>query len=151
MDADRLREQLTRQEAYRRVPYKDTVGKWTWGVGRNLDDVGLSKEEVLVLLTQGTDACIVLCLTNDISKANHLASQYTWFPTLNDQRQNVIINIIFNMGKASFDKFVNTQKAISVGDIEGAANGLEHSLWYKQVGARAVELVKQWRTGEWVS
>ena len=31
-------------------PYKDTVGKLTIGVGRNLDDVGIGEEEAEVLL-----------------------------------------------------------------------------------------------------
>jgi len=38
-------------------PYRDSVGKLTIGVGRNLDDVGISAEEADVLLA------------NDIAKA----------------------------------------------------------------------------------
>ena len=151
MDIERLKEQLARQEDRREIAYKDSVGKWTWGVGRNLDDVGLSKEEILVLLTKGAGAAIDLCLTNDITRSYNDCMSYVWFPILNDQRQNVIVNIVFNMGKARFDKFVNTQAAIARGEIEAAAQGLENSLWYKQVKSRAVELVKQWRVGEWVS
>lgn len=39
-----LQEQLIRDEGVRKFPYKDTVGKTTIGVGRNLDDVGLSQD-----------------------------------------------------------------------------------------------------------
>ena len=46
MNRDRLRAQLVLHEGSRLKPYRDTVGKLTIGIGRNLDDVGLSEDEV---------------------------------------------------------------------------------------------------------
>lgn len=141
MDVERLKEQLTRQEGEVDHVYKDSLGYETIGVGHLVDD----------RLSGGLDEEVIqLQLELDIKRAYEEAKTYPWFDGLNDARENVIVNIIFNMGKARFDKFVNTQLAISKGDIEGAAQGLEKSLWYRQVGRRGVELVKQWRTGTWV-
>ena len=42
-----LTELLKKHEGIRSKPYKDTVGKITIGVGRNLDDVGLSNDEII--------------------------------------------------------------------------------------------------------
>lgn len=41
---------LIRHEGLRLKPYKDSVGKLTIGVGRNLDDKGITKEEAMHLL-----------------------------------------------------------------------------------------------------
>ena len=41
---------LIRHERLRLKPYTDTVGKLTIGVGRNLTDMGLTQDEVLLLL-----------------------------------------------------------------------------------------------------
>lgn len=50
MDTQQLREQLERHEGLRLKPYKDTVGKLTIGIGRNLDDKGISRKEAFALL-----------------------------------------------------------------------------------------------------
>jgi lysozyme len=41
---------LKRDEGLRLKPYQDTVGKWTIGYGRNLDDRGISKYEAEAML-----------------------------------------------------------------------------------------------------
>ena len=50
MDKQRLIEQLRLHEGVEHKPYVDTVGKTTIGVGRNLDDVGLTDDEIDYLL-----------------------------------------------------------------------------------------------------
>jgi lysozyme len=45
-----LIEQLRRDEGCVLKPYRDQVGKLTIGVGRNLDDVGISSDEAEYLL-----------------------------------------------------------------------------------------------------
>ena len=45
-----LIEQLKRHEGLKLKPYKCTADKLTIGVGRNLEDVGISEEEAEMLL-----------------------------------------------------------------------------------------------------
>jgi len=82
----KLTEQLTRHEGLRLKPYADTVGKLTIGVGRNLDDVGITEDEALMMLE------------NDIKIArDELLSHFPAFNSLHDARLDCLINMVFNM------------------------------------------------------
>jgi lysozyme len=139
----RLREQLLTDEGLRLKPYTDTVGKNTIGVGRNLDDVGITKLEAMYLLE------------NDISRAiRDLVAALDWFPLLDPVRQCVLVNMAFNLGvgnsKRGLLSFQNTLAAIASGDYAAAADGMLRSKWAKQVGHRAERLAKMMRTGQWL-
>jgi lysozyme len=135
MDLSKLREQLILDEGCERKPYLDTVGKRTIGVGRNLDDVGLSDDE------------ITLMLDNDIKRATYMLDQrIPWWRKLDDVRQNVLANMAFNMGGKLFT-FVNTLAAVKRGDYEGAAKGMKASKWATQTGARAERLANMMKKG----
>ena len=58
LDLDALRSELRRDEGVRLKPYRDTVGKITIGVGRNLTDVGITPDEADVLLDHDIAAAI---------------------------------------------------------------------------------------------
>lgn len=140
----RLRDQLITDEGLRLKPYLDTVGKMTIGVGRNLDDVGISKMEALYLLE------------NDISRTiRELAAVFEWFPLLDPVRQTVIVNMAFNMGIGTTTRglrsFRNTLANIAVGQYAEAAAGMRASKWAKQVGHRAERLATMMETGEWLN
>lgn len=62
--------------------------------------------------------------------------------------QSVLTNLIFNMGAGGLGEFKNTLKMINSGNYVGASANLVKSLWYKQVGSRAVELVTRLATGD---
>lgn len=135
---EQLTKQLIRDEGLRLRPYKDTVGKVTIGIGRNLDDVGISHDEALVLLG------------NDIEKASAaLRTQLPWTVNLDDARQGVLVNMTFNMGIGTVLKFKETLAHIQAGDYAAAASGMLQSNWAKQVGPRADRLANQMRTGIW--
>ena len=53
---DALIHDLKRDEGVKLNPYKCTAGKLTIGVGRNLDDVGITEEESDMLLKN--DLCV---------------------------------------------------------------------------------------------
>lgn len=132
-----LREQLIRHEGVRLKPYRCTAGKLTIGVGRNLDDVGISKEEALYLLD------------NDIAKAEStLLQALPWVKDLDEQRRNVLINMTFNMGIDGLLGFKNTLSLIQAKRYEEAAKNMLQSKWAMQVGNRAVYLAKVMDTGE---
>lgn len=60
--------------------------------------------------------------------------------------QTVIVNLSFNLGIAKLAKFTNTLRFFNAQDWDRAANNLTQSLWYKQVGNRAKELVERLTT-----
>lgn len=137
MSRERLVPQLILHEGLRLKPYLDSVGKLTIGVGRNLDDKGITKSESLFLLE------------NDISDAEAAAAKLPWFPALNDARQSVILDMLFNMGPAKLAEFRRTIEAIEARAYETASERMLDSKWAKQTGKRALRLSEMMRTGLW--
>lgn len=136
----KLLEMLIRDEGVRLKPYKDTVGKLTIGVGRNLDDVGISKEEAYVLLR------------NDLDKAaKSLFTNFPWVKVLNEARIAALINMAFNLGIGGLAGFKNFLKALKEENFPLAAEEMLKSKWAEQVGARAYRLSVMINTGVWPS
>jgi len=134
-DLPTLLTELTRDEGRRLKPYTDTVGKTTIGVGRNLDDVGISEHECDMLLQ------------NDITRTvAWLDRSVPWWQTLNAVRQRVMIHMAFNLGNRLLT-FVNMLTAAKSGDYNTAADAMLTSKWATQVGARAQRLATLMRTG----
>lgn len=133
---DDLKAMLRRHEGVRLKPYLDTVGKTTIGIGRNLDDVGISDAEADFLLS------------NDIVRIQAEAERFPWFAGLNDARKVVILDMVFNLGLTRFRDFQKLQGALSRGDYAEAAWEMEDSAWARQTGGRAYELAQIMKTGE---
>jgi lysozyme len=133
---DIVKAQLRVDEGMRLKPYRDTVGKLSIGIGRNLDDVGLSLEEVDFLLE------------NDITTAERTArALLPNFDKLSDNRKAVCINLAFNLGQNRLGQFKKFRKAVQEEDWSRAAVELGNSLWASQVGARATRLIKIMEVG----
>lgn len=148
---DLLKKQLTIHEARVATPYQDTVGKWTWGVGRNLDDVGLSKEEILCLLSKGKEAAMDLCLSNDIERVyKDLDTYLHGWDTHGQPRAGVLANMCFNLGIRGLLAFTNTLRLYQAGDYEGTARAMYASKWNRQVGRRATTLRYIMKYDEWI-
>ncbi len=139
LDRAKLSAQLIRHEAMKLRPYIDPAGKITIGVGRNLDDTGITADEAAYLLD------------GDISRTiRGLAARYpAWFPALDPVRQAAVTNMAFNLGIGGFSTFTTLIAALTRGDFNAAADAMIQSLWAKQVGYRALELSEQMRSGEW--
>ena len=135
---NKLVEQLKRHEGVELKPYKDTVGKWTIGVGRNLDDIGISEQEAEMLLL------------NDIREAERqLTTAMPWTQELDEVRFSALLNFVFNVGIGTASKFVNAMEALRQRNYDMAADEMLNSRWSEQVGKRSLEVTEQIRTGEW--
>ncbi len=112
-------------------------GKLTIGVGRNLEDVGISKDEALYMLQ------------NDIDRAiERLDKKFPTWRNLDDIRQEVLINMSFNLGYKLF-RFKKFLKAIEEKDYERASYEMLNSKWAEQVGRRAKELAYAMKYGKY--
>lgn len=136
MNRTELREQLILDEGLRLKPYRDSVGKLTIGVGRNLSDVGISMHEAMLLLDNDVDAV-----------EDDLDQRLPWWRGLSEARQLVLANMCFNLGIGRLMGFKNTLAAIKVSDYAAAADGMLASKWAGQVGKRAHRLAKMMREG----
>lgn len=131
-----LQDLLIRHEGLRLKPYRCTDGKLTIGVGRNLDDAGISDAEAMMLLDNDIEKCI-----------QQAKSNLPWVEGLDNVRKAVVISLIFNLGIEGFVKFKSTIMSIKAGKYDEAADNMMQSLWAKQVGKRAEELSHMMRTG----
>lgn len=136
MDRKTLVAELSRDEGRRLMPYTDTVGKITIGVGRNLTDVGISESECDMLLADDIDRTITW-----------LDAKLPWWRELDSVRQRVMVNMAFNMGGGLL-AFVDTLDAMKRGDYAAASKGMLDSKWARQVGARAMRLAEMMTTGK---
>jgi len=133
---------LVRHEGLRLKPYRDTVGKLTIGIGRNLDDVGISESEARLMLR------------NDLSQIHEELAHLSWFVALDAVRQMALIDMGFNLGLSRLRKFRKMIAAIESGDWLQAAAEMLDSRWARQVGSRADELAYMVQTGDvpqWVN
>ena len=129
--------QLKRHEGLELMPYKCTSGKTTIGVGRNLEDIGITEQEAELLLL------------NDIGRVKQELVNDQWYMNLDPVRKAVIENMSFNLGYPTLKKFQNMIAHISEGNFELASKEMLNSRWSKQVGQRSIELAEQMRTGQW--
>lgn len=133
-----IKELLIAHEGIRLKPYKCTAGKLTIGIGRNLDDVGISADEANILFE------------NDLTKCKkQLSSSLPFFNSLDEVRQAVLIDMCFNMGLAGLLAFKNTLALIKDGNYTQAANEMLDSKWAAQVKGRATQLSEMMSTGDW--
>ena len=129
--------QLKAHEGLRLHPYRDTAGKLTIGVGRNLDDVGLREGEAMFL-----------CFCDIAAVEQALDARLPWWRTLDDARRAVLVDMGFNMGVAALCGFTDTLAAARAGRYGDASQSMLRSRWAGQVGRRAATLSRMMRTGE---
>lgn len=131
--ASTLKPMIIKHEDFRSKPYRCSAGKLTIGYGRNLEE-GISRDEADYLLN------------NDIARAGQEAMEI--FPRLYAfpvEKQNAIIDMLYNLGKTRFKKFIKMIAAINEEDWERAAEEAKDSRWFKQVKSRGKEIVEIFR------
>jgi lysozyme len=129
--------QLRLHEGERLKPYRCTAGKLTIGVGRNLEDRGITAEESAYLLA------------NDIAREERaLIQALPWVAQLDEVRQRVLLDMAFNMGLGGLLQFKNTLATIKAGDYAKAATMMLDSRWARHVGQRAERLSRMMATGK---
>jgi len=133
---DRLARRIERHEGRRNKSYKDSKGILTAGIGRNLEAVSFTDQEV------------DLMFKNDLSRAKQAAETFYVYEFLNDTRREVLIEMIFQMGLRGVSKFRRFFRAAEARDWEGAYRELLDSKWhYIDSPARALELAILFRSG----
>ena len=127
----RIEDLLIKHEGLKLKPYRCPAGKLTIGVGRNLEDVGITESEAMYLLRMDIERCEkeLRCIFED-------------FDDLPKEIQNVLIDMIFNLGKSRFMNFKKMIQAVKVKNWGEMANEMKNSNWYHQVKNRAEELVQ---------
>ena len=131
-----LEQSIKLHEGFMGKPYRCTAGRLTIGFGRNLDDRGITQEEAEYLLR------------NDIAIARkELDERATGWKRLSPARQDVLVELVYNMGMPRLSTFMRFWEAMRDQDYDKAAAELLDSKWAKQVGQRAKTLAEKMRKG----
>jgi GH24 family phage-related lysozyme (muramidase) len=138
---DRATEFLTLNEGFRNKPYKDSRGFWTVGIGHLITtekdlpekwkNANLTDDEVKALFKE------------DYNKHLNEAKKLPMYEKLNEEGKLALLDLTFNMGTTKFneDKWPKFFSALENEDLETAAQELENSKWFNQVGNRAPRVI----------
>ena len=126
---------LEHDEGFVPRTYIDSLGFQTIGFGHKLlkgesFPNGISRAEALELLEKDKAIAVKNC-------HDHLEPEYS---ECNEVRQNVLQEMMFNLGLEHLEEFHHLIMDLQDQDYEGAASEMVNSLWHKQVGLRAVRL-----------
>lgn len=149
IDTETLRQQLINHEGLRYLPYKDSKGYWTIGIGHCIDArITGDKDLEHYYLTAGpiTDNQINNLYNNDIVKViKSLDGHIPWWEKLSDVRGRVLIDMTFNMGIYNLLKFKKMLKFLENNWYQDAADEMINSDWYHETKDRARRLTRWMR------
>ena len=153
-----LLKKLVEHEGLRLEVYQDSLGIDTIGVGRNLQDRGITKEELDALDIPSintvyehgiTEADAAYLLENDVQIVEEeLLRAHPCVDSLDSVRQLVLVDMAFNMGVPRLCKFKKMWAAIHEEDFRNAAKEMLDSRWAIQVKLRATKLAHAMHHGE---
>ena len=144
MNIDKLREQLEIDEGVVYEVYLDHLGYPTFGIGHLIIEsdpehgceVGTSVSADRVAEAFEQDVQTVL---SDCTKL------YPDFDDLPEEAQQIIANMMFNLGYPRLSKFKGMKAGVDAQDWNEAADQMVDSAWYRQVTNRAQRLVDRMR------
>ena len=151
-------EELIKHEGLKLQVYQDTLGIDTIGIGRNLEDRGITKQELDELDIPSidhvyeygiTESDAVYLATNDVQIVEEeLVRAHPCVDRLDSVRQLIVMDMAFNMGVPRLCKFKKMWSAIHEEKFDVAAKEMLDSRWANQVKSRAVRLAHAMHTGE---
>jgi|TARA_B110000238_G_scaffold138471_2_gene149248 GH24 family phage-related lysozyme (muramidase) len=145
MNIEQLREQLTIDEGKVNEIYLDHLGYPTVGIGHLiLDSDGEFGAAVGTAITE--ERCIELFdhdVQSVVADCRILHEGWDEYP---NEVQQVIANMMFNMGRTRLSKFKNHNSALRDADWKQAAIEGRDSRWHKQVTNRAERLMQRLET-----
>jgi lysozyme len=136
MDLEILFDQLKDFEGLELKPYRCTSNKLTIGLGRNLEDNGITEEEAYYLATNDLDNLM-----------DELDRKIPWWDDLNEPRKRALLNLAYNVGTPTLMKFKKTLEHLKNGLYTEASEEVLQSRWADQVGRRATFISEVFKTG----
>ena len=144
MNIEKLREQLEIDEGVKYEIYNDHLGYATFGVGHLV--LESDPEHGSELGTPISESRVIEAFEQDcenVLRDCHIL--YEDFDDLPEEAQQVIANMMFNMGRPRLSKFKGMKRGIDLNQWNDAADEMVDSNWYRQVTNRADRLVERIR------
>ena len=144
MDIDKLREQLKIDEGVKYEIYLDHLGLPTFGIGHLVLDSDAESGQGVG--TPVSESRVNECFDKDVEVVlSECRILYPDFDDLPEEVQQIIANMMFNMGRPRLSKFKGMKRNVDARDWMGAATEMVDSQWYRQVTNRADRLVTRMR------
>lgn len=144
MNIEQLREQLEVDEGCVYEIYNDHLGYATFGIGHLVTES--DPEQGQSLGTPVSSDRVAEAFESDIqSVLRDCNILYSDFDGLPEEAQQVIANMMFNLGRPRLSKFAGMKRGVDARDWNQAADEMVDSAWYRQVTNRADRLVERIR------
>ena len=140
MNMDRLLASVKKHEGYRNKVYLDTLGKRTVGVGH------LCVEDFWEDDKEYEESFLMTILEHDLQTAIKGAKDLmaeNGCMDIDEQAEELIIEMVFQLGKTGVSKFRNMWKHLSALEYSSAASEMLDSRWAKQTPNRAQAMSAQ--------
>ena len=144
MDIEKLRKQLEIDEGIVHEIYLDHLGYPTFGIGHLVTDrdaeygadvgTAVAESRCIEAFNKDVETVIADCLI-----------LYPDFDDLPEEVQQIVANMMFNMGRPRLSKFKGMKRGVDAKDWNAAADEMVDSAWYRQVTNRASRLVERMR------
>tara|TARA_X000001382_G_scaffold83650_1_gene59204 strand:- start:447 stop:914 length:468 start_codon:yes stop_codon:yes gene_type:complete len=144
MNIQQLREQLEIDEGVKYDIYLDHLGLPTFGIGHLVTKT--DPESGQAVGTPISKERVAECFDMDVqSVINDCNKLYEDFEDLPEEVQQIIANMMFNMGYTRLSKFKGMKRGVDSLNWNQAADEMVDSRWYRQVTNRANRLVERMR------
>jgi lysozyme len=142
MNREAVFNQLKIDEGVEYEIYEDHLGLPTFGVGHLIleSDEEYGRPVGTPVSEERVRSCFDRDLNIAIAECSTLYGAGT-FTNLPDEVQQILVNMMFNMGRPRLSGFKKFNAAIEVGDWTEAAKEGRDSRWYNQVSNRAERLM----------
>jgi len=140
MNLERLLESVKKHEGYRNKVYLDTLGKRTVGVGH------LCVEDFWEDDKEYEESFLMEILQKDLQEAIRGAKELMnehGCADIDERAEEIIIEMVFQLGRTGVKKFRNMWKALSEHNYIGASFEMLDSKWAKQTPNRAKDMADQ--------
>ncbi len=140
MNRERVQQQLAVDEGVVHMVYLDHLGYPTFGIGHLIreEDPEHDMEVGTMIPEERVTQAFQADLDIAIGECKVLYKEWDTFP---EEVQEILVNMMFNLGRPRLTKFKNMYKALYKRDWATAAVEGRDSRWYKQVGNRAERLM----------
>lgn len=140
MNRARVQTQLSIDEGVMYEVYLDSLGYPTFGIGHLILEE--DQEDGINIGTPVSKARVTEVFQADLDTAiSECKVLYGMWCTFPDEVQEIIVNMMFNLGRPRLSRFRNFKKAVDAHDWKQAAIDGRDSKWYRQVGNRAERLM----------
>ena len=140
MNREQVQKQLAIDEGIVHEIYLDHLGYATFGIGHLITDN--DPEQGLPVGTPVSEERVTEAFQADLDIAiGECKVLYDLWETYPGEVQEILVNMMFNLGRPRLSKFKNFKKAVDAGDWKTAGIEGRDSRWYKQVGNRAERLM----------